>query len=165
MNETSAQYFEDLPVDLRVVGTSITLTEAHLVIYAGLTGDFYKLHMDAHAAAATPFGQRVAHGPFTLAPTIGQLARRFTNLDWQVEAILGMTDLRFLGPLFIGDTLTPLARVAQRRERETNGLVTIEMTGRNQDERDIFTGFFTLMIAKRNSGASTEAPAEAAAAG
>lgn len=165
MSGNGAQYFEDLPVDLRVVGTSITLTEAHLVLYAGITGDFYKLHMDAHAAAASPFGQRVAHGPFTLALTIGQLAQRFTNLDWQVEAILGMTDLRFLAPLFIGDTLTPLARIAERRERETNGLVTIEMTGRNQDDRDIFTGFFTLLIAKRGSAASTEAPVEAAAAG
>jgi acyl dehydratase len=142
-------HFEDLELGHEVEGTSITCTEAHLVLYAGITGDFYKLHMNAHAAEQTPFGRRVAHGPFTLALTIGQLAQRFTNLDWQVEAILGMTDLRFLAPLYLGDTLTPLAKIVERRERDKNGIVTIEMIGRNQDGVDIFTGLFTLLVSRR----------------
>jgi acyl dehydratase len=140
-------YFEDLEIGHEVEGTSITCTEAHLVLYAGLSGDFYKLHMNAQAAEQSSFGRRVAHGPLTLVLTIGQLAQRFTNLDWQVEAIVGMTDIRFLAPLYLGDTLTPLAKIVERRERDTNGLVTIEMIGKNQDDVDVFTGRFALLLA------------------
>jgi acyl dehydratase len=121
-------YFEDLEIGHEVEGTSITCTEAHLVLYAGISGDFYKLHMNAHAAEQSPFGRRVAHGPLTLVLTIGQLAQRFTNL-------------------YLGDTLTPLAKIVERRERDSNGLVTIEMIGKNQDDVDVFVGRFALLVA------------------
>jgi itaconyl-CoA hydratase len=143
-------YFEDIETGYELEGTSITVTEAHAVAYAGIVGDFYKLHMDAVAAAKTQFGQRVAHGPFTFALTIGQLAQRLTHLDFQVEAVAGMNNFRFTAPVYFGDTLTPLGEVVDRRERDRNGAVTIHMRARNQDGKDVFEGDFTLLVSRRD---------------
>lgn len=141
-------FFDDLPVGYQLEGSSITVTEAHVVAYAGLVGDFYHLHMDAEAAKKTPFGARVAHGPFTFALTIGQLAQRLTHLDVRVEAVVAMNNFRFYAPVFFGDTLTPLGEVTSTKKRDSNGAVTIEMTARNQHGKDRFTGDFTLLVAR-----------------
>ncbi|MFB6549291.1 MULTISPECIES: MaoC family dehydratase [unclassified Streptomyces] len=142
-------YFDDLSIGYELEGSSITVTESHVVAYAGLVGDFYKLHMDAEAAAKSPFGKRVAHGPLTFALTIGQLAQRLTHLDVQVEAVVGMNNFRFFAPVYFGDTLTPLGRIGNTRPRETNGAVTIEMTAKNQHDKEVFTGDFTLFVARK----------------
>lgn len=142
-------YFEDLTEGYELEGSTITVTEAHVVAYAGLVGDFYKLHVDKVAAEKTPFGARVAHGPFTFALTIGQIAQRLTHLNVQVEAIVGANNLRFLAPVFFDDTITPLGKVIKVRPRESNGAVTIELTARNQDGVSTFTGEFTLFITRR----------------
>ncbi|KQP69994.1 hypothetical protein ASF40_09150 [Microbacterium sp. Leaf288] len=149
---TPPLYFEDLAEGYELEGSTVTVTESHVVAYAGLVGDFYKLHVDKVAAEKTPFGQRVAHGPFTFALTIGQIAQRLTHLDVQVEAIVGATDMRFLAPVFFDDTITPLGRVVRVRERQTNGAVTIALTARNQHGLDVFTGEFTLFVTRRPSG-------------
>lgn len=158
-------YFEDLPVGYELEGSTITVTEAHVVAYAGIVGDFYKLHMDAPTAEKTPFKQRVAHGPFTFALTIGQIAQRLTHLDVQVEAIVGANDLRFRAPVFFGDTLTPLGRVVNARPREDNGALTIELTARNQHGKDVFTGQFTLFVAARGAAAEPTPEGAVPAAG
>lgn len=148
---TSPLYFEDLSEGYVFGGSAITVTEAHIVTYAGLTGDFYKLHMDQSAAEGTRFGARIAHGPFTFALTIGQLAQRITHLDIQAEAVVAIDNLRFLGPVFFQDTLTPLAEVTALRRRETNGAVTFAMVAENQRGEKVFTGEFTLLVTLRQS--------------
>jgi acyl dehydratase len=142
-------HFDDLREGHEIEGISLTVTEAHLVQYAGLSGDFYGLHMDAVAASRTPFGGRVAHGPLTLALVLGQLAQRLIHLGWRVRAMAGMTDLRFPAPVMIGDTLTPLGRVGELDEARAG--VTVEMCGRNQNAVDVFTGRFTLLLDRRTT--------------
>jgi ring-1,2-phenylacetyl-CoA epoxidase subunit PaaE len=149
-----ALYFEDLPTGYELEGSAITVTEAHVVAYAGIVGDFYKLHMNAAAAEQSPFGARVAHGPFTFALTIGQIAQRLTHLDVQVEAIVGADNMRFRAPVFFGDTLTPLGKVISTRQRAANGAVTIALIARNQHGNDVFTGEFTLFVASRAANAA-----------
>jgi acyl dehydratase len=143
-------FFEDLHEGYELEGTTITVTEAHVVAYAGLVGDFYKLHMDKEAAAKTPYGKRVAHGPFTFALTIGQLAQRLTHLDVRVEAVVGMSNFKFFAPVFFDDTITPLARIVGLRQRKTNGAVTLEMRAQNQTGQTVFQGEFTLFVELRD---------------
>lgn len=151
---TPDTYFEDIHPGFAFEGPTITISEAHLVAYAGLLGDFYEVHMNAVAASKSRFGERVAHGPFTFALTIGMLAQRIHHLNWHVEAIVGSTNLRFLAPVPIGATLTPRAEVAGVRERESNGAITLAMRAIEASGKDVFTGEFTLFVAKRPAGAA-----------
>jgi acyl dehydratase len=141
-------YFADLAEGHSFAGTDLTVTETHVVNYAGLTGDYYKLHMNAEAMKDHPFGQRVAHGPLTVALAMGQLAQRITHENWQVEAAIGMTEFRFLLPVFIGDTLHFEGVVGAGKERETNGFVPVSLTTVNHKGEPVLTGSFTLIVAK-----------------
>ncbi|KSU70006.1 Acyl dehydratase [Pseudarthrobacter enclensis] len=148
MSIVPPRHFHDLLEGYRFEGTDVTVTESHIVTYAGLTGDFYKLHMNAHVMADHPFGQRVAHGPLTVALAMGQLAQRITQENWQVEAAIGMTDFRFLAPVFIGDTLHSEGTVSVGKERESNGFVPVNLEVTNQRGESVLTGSFTLIVSK-----------------
>src|SRR5574340_130705 len=108
-----SHYWEDLRVGDVIRGTGITVTEAHLVTWAGLTGDIVSLHLDEEYASATQFGQRIAHGPFTLAVSLGLLTQTgyFTN----VVAWLGLDEVRALAPVVLGDTVRPEAELVVGR--------------------------------------------------
>ena len=56
------QYFEEFELDQEVVTAARTITESDIVTFAGLSGDFNQIHMDAAFAELGPFGRRVAHG-------------------------------------------------------------------------------------------------------
>lgn len=95
-------YFEDLEVGATWETRGRTITEADLVTYAGLSGNFESIHMDEEFARATSFGSRLAHGPLVLDIAIG-----LGNLDGPRMATLAGTELhcRFLKPVKIGDTI------------------------------------------------------------
>src|SRR5690349_10236152 len=63
--------FDALPADARFASRGRTITEADLVAFAGLTGDFHPLHTDAEWAAASAFGERIAHGMLLLSYCVG----------------------------------------------------------------------------------------------
>lgn len=84
---------------------SITVTETHLVSWAGLTMDFYPLHMDAEYAAKTQFGERIAHGPMIFALAVGLVAQAGFAGNSAI-AWLGVDEMRMLKPVKIGDTIT-----------------------------------------------------------
>ena len=83
---------------------SITVTETHVVNWAGLTGDWVPLHVDAEYAAASEFGERIAHGPLTLALALGLVTRSGIFGDC-VVAWLGLDELRLPLPVKFGDTI------------------------------------------------------------
>lgn len=86
---------------------SKTITETDLVTFAGLSGDFNPLHIDGEYAKQTQFGQRIAHGILTTSLLSGLLGMK---LPGQGSVYLGQT-LRFVKPVFIGDTITAQAEV------------------------------------------------------
>ncbi len=102
------EYLDDYSVSEKFVSPARTITEADIVNFAGLTGDWHPLHTDAEYAAKTPFKGRIAHGmltlsvgmvlPFRLGPYSSFLPRSFI-------AFYGMESVRFTGPARIGDTI------------------------------------------------------------
>lgn len=68
-------YWEDLVAGDVIRTRGITVTEAHLVNWAGLTGDIVEFHLNAAHAEQTPFGERIAHGPLTLSLSLGLLTQ------------------------------------------------------------------------------------------
>ena len=119
---------------------SITVSETHVVTWAGLTGDWVPLHVDAEYAASTEFGERIAHGPLTLALALG-LATRTGIFGTCVLAWLGLDDMRLPLPVRFGDTIH--AELSVRECRPTSkpgrGLVVLEYTVRNQRDETVMT--------------------------
>jgi 3-hydroxybutyryl-CoA dehydratase len=88
---------------------SKTLTESDLALFAAISGDFDPIHVDEAYARTTPFGRRIAHGILSMAllstvsAMISQRARSRGSRGTSVS--LGYDRLRFLKPVFVGDTL------------------------------------------------------------
>ena len=90
---------------------SRTITEADIVTHAGQTGDFYPHHMDAEWCATQPFGKRMAHGTLILSVGIGMMAGEINP-----EAMsYGYEKVRFIKPVFIGDTITVTSEIIGSR--------------------------------------------------
>lgn len=113
---------------------SRTITEADIVLYAGLTGDQNPLHMDAVYAASTPFGGRIAHGMLTA----GLISAVLGNDLPGPGAIYLSQSLRFLAPVHIGDTITARAEVTAVREEKR--IVTLRTECANQHGTLVLSG-------------------------
>lgn len=145
------RYWEDLTEGQRLRGPGVTLTDAHLVSWAGLTGDWVSLHLDEQYAARTQFGQRIGHGPLTLSLSLGLMTQ--TGYFGNVVAWLGLEEVRALAPAFIGDTLHPEAKVAIVRptSRAERGLWTLNYRCVNQRGETVMTFTSSFLIRCRQA--------------
>lgn len=156
-------FWEDLTVGEEVTGPGVTITDGHLVTWAGLTGDWVSLHLDAEYAAATPFGQRIAHGPLTLSLGLGLLTQ--TGIFGNVRAWLGVDAVRALHPVVIGDTIHPEAvlRASRETRKPDVGIWTLDYRVLNQHKEVVMTFTSSLLLARREPGAEQVPGAEAEA--
>lgn len=143
------RYWEDLVAGDVVRTTGITVTESHLVMWAGLTGDIVQFHVNAEYAAGTPFGQRIAHGPLTLSVSLGLLTQ--TGYFGHVVAWLGLDSVRARKPVGIGDTITVRATVAVARPTSNpeNGVWVLDYTTLNQQGDVVMTFTSSFLVARR----------------
>lgn len=94
-----------------------TVTETDIVIHAGHTGDYFPHHMDAEWCKTQPFGQRIAHGTLIFSIAIGQ-----TALEINPEAFSkGYDRLRFIKPVFIGDTIRSRVTISEKSDDKRPG--------------------------------------------
>jgi acyl dehydratase len=123
--------FEDIQVGAEYVSPGRTVTEADIVIFAGLSGDYNVLHTDAEYMKASIFGERIAHGLLGLSIQHGLLDRGMPA--WAGLTLEGLR-WKFKGPIRIGDTIRVRARVAGKREgdKPDRGIVTVERQVLNQ---------------------------------
>lgn len=130
----------------RVHSPGITVTEAHLIQWAGLTGDWVSLHLDEEYASKTPFGRRIGHGPLTLSVGLGLLTQ--TGYFSNVVAWLGLDEVRAVQPVFIGDTIHVEAtvRVARETKKPDVGLWTLDYTVVKQDGSTVMTFTSSFLI-------------------
>ncbi len=120
--------FDEYVVGSRRETTGRTITEADIVLHAGQTGDLYPHHMDAEWCATQPFGRRVAHGTLVLSVAIGMTAGEINPLAMSY----GYDRVRFIRPVFIGDTIRSVATISEKRDhpkRSHQGIVveTVEV--------------------------------------
>ncbi|MPT23625.1 MAG: hypothetical protein E2577_11835 [Starkeya sp.] len=137
--------FAAIEVGQQLKSARVTITEAHIIQFAGLTGDFNPLHMDAEFAAAHGFGKRVAHGMLGHALSTGL---RSPIDDWAIEAFLE-TRRRFVAPIFANDTLHYEANVLETRpsrSRPGAGIVRVAMTLKNQNGEPLQEGEDVFLI-------------------
>lgn len=143
-------YFEDFETAGELTTRGRTVTEADVVLFAGLTGDFVELHTNEEFARQTPFGRRIAHGAFVFSLSVG-LSTRTNLLDDTLLAFAGVDKLRFMAPVFIGDTIHATKRVVERKELgATQGTVTFETRVLNQ-RGEVVLVYFDKMLLKRRT--------------
>jgi acyl dehydratase len=106
------QYFEDYVVGFARRSFGRTITEADIVLHAGQTGDFFPHHMDAEWCATQDFKQRMAHGTLIFSVGIGMTASTINPRAMSY----GYDRLRFLKPVYIGDTITVSATIKEKRD-------------------------------------------------
>jgi acyl dehydratase len=143
--------YEDLHVGMAFRSPGRTITDADVVAFAGLTGDYSELHTSEVYARSSEFGRRVAHGMLGLAFAHGLMWPRTGELRETAIAFLGISDWRFVAPLFIGDTMFvnyTLAELRDSRSRPTQAIATFDVSVVDQDERVVQQGRKALLVSK-----------------
>ena len=143
--------YADLHVGMSFRSPGRTITDADLVAFAGLTGDYSELHTSDVYAKSSEFGRRVAHGMLGLAYAHGLMWARTGDLRETAIAFLGIDDWRFLQPIFVGDTIFVNYRIAELRDsksRPTQAIATFDVEVVDQDNRVLQRGRKALLVSK-----------------
>ena len=111
-------------------GTSLTVTETHLVLAAGIFGDFNPLHVDEEFSRKSMFGTRILHGPFTSALVATPVGMYFAGT---AIAYIEHT-CRFKAPVRPGDTLSTRWTVLDKldKPKHRGGIIVMEGESKNQ---------------------------------
>jgi acyl dehydratase len=145
--EPRGLYFEDLEVGFKSVTAGRTITEADVMAFAGVTGDWNPLHVDADFAQGMMFGERVAHGLLGLSVATG-LSMQRGFLEGTVEAFMGL-DWKFTAPIKFGDTIHTELEVTQKKPLGANGVVVLAINVLNQRGEAVQKGRWTVLVRAR----------------
>lgn len=139
-------YFEEFIEGFVIESRSRTISEADIVNFAGLSGDFNSLHLDAEYAKGTQFGARIAHGALVFSIGTG-LAYQLGFFEDTTIAFTGF-DMKLRNPVYIGDSIKLVGKVTNRREMKAagGGFVTFDVKIINQKGDTLQKGEWTLLI-------------------
>lgn len=142
-------YFEEFEVGRKLITRGRTITEADIVQFGALTGDFNPMHMDAEYCKTSMMGQRVAHGMLGISYAVGQ-AYQLGILERTVLAFRSL-EIKFSAPIFIGDTIHVELEVLETKEakRLGGGTVTLDIRIVNQEGKAVQKGTMTLLMASK----------------
>ncbi|MBN8549354.1 MAG: phenylacetic acid degradation bifunctional protein PaaZ [Deltaproteobacteria bacterium] len=133
------KFFEELEIGETLTTHRRTITEADIVNFAGISGDFFYAHMDDIAARTSLFEKRVAHGYFVIAAAAGLFV---DPAPGPVLANYGLENLRFVKPVYIGDTIQVKLTCKQKTVKETpEGVVAwdVEVSNQNAEAVALYT--------------------------
>jgi acyl dehydratase len=143
-------YFEDVEVGFRFETPRRTVTEADLVNFAGVSGDFNPLHSDKLFAEQSIYGERIAQGVLVLSMVMG-LRLRTGLFDGTLMGFLEIRGWRFLAPVHIGDTIRVVNEITELREtsKPDRGIMVQRLDVLNQDDAVAQSGEFVTMLRRR----------------
>jgi acyl dehydratase len=150
--------YDDIKVGRRFASLRRTITEADIVNFAGLSGDFNPLHTDEEwVREHTPFEGRIAHG--LLSTSIASGLQSEYAYDWDIVAYLECSR-RFQAPVYPGDTLQARYEVVEMRtsaSRPDTGVVSLEVALVKQDGTVVQSGKDVVLVARRDASVGGEA--------
>lgn len=143
-------YFEEFSVGQRIISAGRTVTEADIVSFAGLSGDFNQIHTDSVYATQTPFGQRVAHGLLGLSIASG-LVVQTGMMEGTILAFREISEWKFIQPIYIGDTIHVEVEVLEIKElrRLGGGAILICLDVKKQSGETVMKGNWRALISSR----------------
>jgi len=140
------RYYDELEVGTTWRSRGRTITEADIVMFAALSGDWYPLHTDKEWAAKTQFGQRIAHGLLVLSVCSGL----WNIAPGTVVAFYGIDKLRFTAPTFIGDTIHVELEVLAKEDRGPDqGVVTFQLEAKNQRNETVMVATKKILMRRK----------------
>ncbi len=143
------RYFEEFAVDEEIVTPGRTITEADVVNFAGLSGDYNPLHTDEEFSKNTIFGKRIGHGLLGVAITSGLRARTGV-FEGTGMAFMGLK-MSFKGPLIIGDTYTVRIVIKEKKEtkKSDRGIIIMDVFLENQNGDIAQESEHSIMVARK----------------
>ncbi len=155
-------FFDDVSIGQEWKSLGRTITQADIVNFAGISGDFNPIHMDHEFARSTPFQQPIAHGllVFSIASGLG-----LHNPAMRTLAFMSIREWNFREPVHIGDTIYVHTKVLQveRRTRGRRGVITWEKQLVNQTGKVVQEGTVITMVEGRAALGRDESVAEQSA--
>lgn len=143
-----SQFFEDYQIGSSRETMGRTITETDIVLHAGQTGDFYPHHMDAEWCKTQDFKQRIAHGTLIFSVAVGMTAGVINPEAFSY----GYDRLRFIKPVFIGDTIRVRVSIKEKREHKKpgHGMVSELMEALNQRNETVLACEHLLLVRKKS---------------
>lgn len=143
--------YHDLFVGMRFRSPGRSITDADLVGFSGLTGDYSEQHTSDVFANSSVFKHRIAHGMLGLAYAHGLMWARTGELRDSAIAFLGIEDWRFVLPIFVGDTIFvnyAITALRDSRSRQNQAIATFAAEIVNQDELTVQKGTKVMLLSK-----------------
>lgn len=142
-------FFSDFEVGQTFTSMGRTVTEADVVSFAGISGDFNPLHVDATFAAKTPFKQRIAHGMLSASISTG-LGQTLGIFEGTTLALMEQT-FKYKGPVFFGDTIRLRLTVESVKpsSKGGKGVVVFASDVVKQDDTVVVGGSWTVLFRDR----------------
>jgi 3-hydroxybutyryl-CoA dehydratase len=143
-------YFEEFEVGQKFISAGRTVTESDIVTFAGLSGDFNQIHVDAEYSKTSLAGQRVAHGLLGMSIASG-LAVQTGVMEGTIIFFREINEWKFVKPIFIGDTIHVELEVAETKAlpRVGGGSLIIALTVKNQNQEINMKGTWTVLMASK----------------
>jgi acyl dehydratase len=144
----TGRHFEEFELGDRFLTPARTVTEADIVLFAGLSGDYAAMHTDEESAKNSPFEGRVAHGTLTFVITTGLMFRMTHLYHETVLALLGIDNVRYTHPVRAGDTLHAVIEIVDKREtsKSERGVIIQRVSTRNAEGVEVATCEFTNLV-------------------
>jgi acyl dehydratase len=148
-------FFDDVAVGQEWESPARTVTEADIVNYAGISGDFNPIHMDHVFAKTTAYRQPVAHGllVWAMSSGLGLFAPPMRTL-----AFMSIREWQFKEPVFIGDTIRLRSKVLEKeqRARGRRGVITWQRQIVNQKDKVVQEGITLTLVEGRAAAGTAE---------
>lgn len=148
MYTTKHLFYDDVAIGQEWESPARTITEADIVNFAGLSGDYNPIHVDHEFAATTPFRRPIAHGLLGLACSSGL---GYSSPPMRTVAFLQIKNWQFRGPVFIGDTIRVRTKVVEKelRGRGKRGQIIWQRMILNQDGQVVQEGTSVTLVEAR----------------
>jgi 3-hydroxybutyryl-CoA dehydratase len=144
-----SKFFEDLQIGDVHTTRGRTITEADVINFAGISGDFFELHTNEEFAKTTPYGRRVVHGALVFSIATGLMVQMNLLTDTLI-AFYGIGKLRFSKPVFIGDTIHVVKKITETLARGAErGVVTFATTVFNQRKEPVLIYSDKLVVRRK----------------
>ena len=140
-------YFDEIKIGDKVVSRGRTVTEADVVLFCMFTGNWLEIHSNAEFAKSTRWKKRIVQGTLVFSWIPGLLP---VGTAGRIIAFYGVDKIRFIAPVWIGDTVHVEAEVVAKDEKDENsGVVTQSIAVKNQRGETVQVSIFRNLVAKK----------------
>lgn len=143
--------FEEFEIGATYTSQARTITQADVVAFAGLSGDFNPLHTDAEFASSTPFGERIVHGMLTVAISTGM--SNWTGLFEGTTIALMEQNIQYKAAVKFDDTVHLELEVTEKKETSKPDRGIVKFAARMLNQRDdLVVDMQWTLLMKRRAG-------------